>query len=161
MKSMIIKDIALWPLQNTEILWRSKHNVLQQYKTQSSIILLRYEFKFWKMHQVHMAREWKCWGQIMNLLGLSVLGKGWKLNQIISVPLPWTFLKVSHGTDIYSIFFSCIISTARLIFKHYFYWYHFPTIKGEIFNWSNTFERVLSTWFFCHYTCTQLSTWLQ
>ena len=47
MKSMIIKDIALWELENSEILPRSKHNnVLQQYKTQNNIILSWYEFKF-------------------------------------------------------------------------------------------------------------------
>ena len=40
---MIIKDIALWELENSEILSRSKHNnVLQQYKTQNHIILLWY-----------------------------------------------------------------------------------------------------------------------
>ena len=43
---MIIKDITLWPLENSEILPRSKHNnVLQQYKTQNNIILFWYEFR--------------------------------------------------------------------------------------------------------------------
>ena len=61
---MIIKDIALWSLENTEILPRSKHNnILQQYKTQTSIILLWYEIKLREMHQVHIARERKSRGQ--------------------------------------------------------------------------------------------------
>ena len=42
---MIINDIALWILENSEILPRSKHNnVSEQYKTQNNI-LLGYEFK--------------------------------------------------------------------------------------------------------------------
>ena len=40
---MISEDIALWPLENTEILPSSKHNnVLLQFKTQNIIILLWY-----------------------------------------------------------------------------------------------------------------------
>ena len=46
---MVIKDIALWLLENTELLSRSKHGnrILQQLtlKTQNNIILLWYEFK--------------------------------------------------------------------------------------------------------------------
>ena len=43
---MIIKDIALRKLENSEILPGSKHNnVLQQYKTQNNIRLLWYECK--------------------------------------------------------------------------------------------------------------------
>ena len=45
MKSMIVKDIALWELENSEHCQKSKHNILQQYKTQNNIILLWYEFK--------------------------------------------------------------------------------------------------------------------
>ena len=54
------------------------------------------------------------------LLRPSVLGKGSRLNYIISVPLPWKFFEVSHSTDIYGTF-SCITSTARWVFKHYFF----------------------------------------
>ena len=46
---MIIKDIALWPLEITEILPRSKHNKIlyvQQYKTPNNIVLLWYDSNF-------------------------------------------------------------------------------------------------------------------
>ena len=46
-KSMIIKYMALWLLENTELLLRGKHDkIFQQHtKTQNNIMLLWYEFK--------------------------------------------------------------------------------------------------------------------
>ena len=73
-----------------------------------------------------------------SLLGPSVLGKGWRLNQIISVPLPWTFVKVLHSADIYSFFFSLyhfkINFNSKGNFKTLLFLVSISIIKDRIFN---------------------------
>ena len=73
-----------------------------------------------------------------------------ELNHFSSLAL--NIFKVSHSTDIYSISFLVLFQQQGEFLNITFSWYHFPITKDGIFNCSNTFERVLSTCVFFHYT---------